>query len=165
MACCHFGRSWVSSLLMKMIDLLIEIAAMMMMMFEVIAVGVKEAMMTMMHCRRWQFCCFYEFRRKLRRWWYRNSEFRHREVWDDVGLVVAVNGNLMLNECHDDLSNCLIIDRQIIDVEGTGDEIYFHRRLIFPRLKRSIGRRRRRKVCFIWTTVGGRSGGREKDNF
>lgn len=41
----------------------------------------------------------------------------------------------MLNECHHDLSNCLIIDHQIIDAETTEEEIYFHRRLIFPRLR------------------------------
>lgn len=122
--------------MMKIECSLIEIAALMMMMFEVIAaVMVEEETMTMvammMHCRcrcRWHFCCFYDSRRMSGKW-YRNFECRKREVWD------SVNGSLMLNECHHDLSNCLIIDHQIIDAETTEEEIYFHRRLIFPRLR------------------------------
>lgn len=48
-----------------------------------------------------------------------------------------MNGSLMLNECHDDLSDCLIIDHQIIAAkatETTEEEIYFRRCLISHRL-------------------------------
>lgn len=158
--CCRCCLSWMSFLWVRMmmkIDLLIEIATAMVK-FEVIVARKKEetSMMMIHYCCWWYLCCFYDFLRMLverRWWWYRNFECRYQEVWDDVGLVAVVNENLMLNECHDDLSNCLIIDHQIIDAKEkktTENEIYFHRRLIFPRL---CIKRGEEEYFFIWTTV------------